>query len=89
MIPDGCEVDVINASPNIGDSPKSVFRPDVFHLGKSIDAIKPDVILGCGRMAQEGLKTIGVSYIAAPHPSWRLLSNDMILRIKDEIALYI
>jgi len=85
MIPEDCEVEVINASPRIGNSAKEIFQPDTLHLKECLGAIGPDVILGCGKLAQKGLNALGVSYIASPHPSWRFLSKGMMLKIKSSI----
>ena len=85
MLPDGWDVHIINASPKIGRKPSSVFRPDVMHVKRMFEQTQPDVVLGCGRTAHSALNSLGISYIAAPHPAWRLLSKGITANIKRAI----
>jgi len=85
MIPPGWEVVVINASPRISSSSTEVFPPDVSHLSEWVRKTRPDVVLGCGKVAHRGLDLLGVTYISAPHPAWRSLSERTISRVRKTI----
>jgi len=83
MLPKGIDVYVENASPMIGTNVNSLYYADLVHMQKVIDDVKPKLIVGCGKIAQEGLANLGVVYIAAPHPAWRALSKIETKRIAD------
>jgi len=85
-IPDNAEYAVINASMNIGENAKSYYPADLDHIKKWIDNIQPDIICACGEVAQQGCKSLGVDCIAAPHPSWRQLSNQFASDIKSKLT---
>lgn len=73
IIPEGWEVDVVNASPKIGKTADAAFPPDSHYIQEAIDNFSPHLILGCGRVAQRGLNSLGITYLSAPHPAyWRL-----------------
>lgn len=89
MLPDGSQVYIENANPRVGKETNSMFPPDLKHMQKVIDEVNPDVILGCGKIAQKGLSEMGVEYISAPHPAWRALSRKETERICKEIQLIV
>jgi len=83
MIPDGAKYAVINASEKIGDNPNSCFEADINHIKKWIKKTNPSVVCACGKIAQDGCKKVGIDYIAAPHPAWRLFSKTSAFEIRD------
>jgi len=87
MLPDGSQVYVANANPKIGKETGAIFPPDLEHMQKVIDEINPELILGCGKIAQRGLSEMGIEYISAPHPAWRALSKKETGRICKRIKL--
>lgn len=86
MIPAGYKVVPINASPKIGKQPDAKFAPDLIHIKMWITWTRPDVILGCGNVAQEALNEIDVQYISAPHPAWRQLSKADTREIREKLG---
>jgi hypothetical protein len=86
MIPDGVRINVVNASPKIGDDPSARFGADLPHLKKVIDDFQPDKILACGNVAQAAMIDLGQEYVAAPHPAWRFLSKKMTADIKQQLS---
>jgi len=86
MIPEHCLVYIINASNHIGHVSQACFPPDVSHLKEKIEEIKPDVILACGRIAQKGMRAVGIPFIKAPHPAWRRLTKKQRQQVKDLIG---
>ena len=85
MIPDGVKVFVIEASQNIGNHPDSCFPADTSYIREKIEFYNPDIICGCGKIAQVGLMEIGTSFIPLPHPAWRQLSKKMTSEIKKKL----
>ena len=78
------EVRVCNANPSLADSPDGVFPPDLKHLRRALKRVQPDVILACGRVAQEAvgkIKTI-VPVVEMKHPAYRLLSHRMTEEVR-------
>ncbi len=88
MIPDGADVRVVNANPNIGNNADSCYNPDLRHMEKMIKKYSPDIICACGRMAQQGCSDLGIEFIAAPHPAWRALSKEITMNIKRMLEQY-
>jgi hypothetical protein len=82
MLPDDAQVFVINSSPLIGECPDSCYPADSDYIENKIKHIEPDVICACGKIAESGLRSIGIEFVALPHPAWRQLSNDMVCAIK-------
>jgi hypothetical protein len=87
MMPDNAKLFVIEASTNIGNCADSCFPADIEHIQRKIAQYKPDVICGCGKIAQSGLEQLGVPYISLPHPAWRHLSKDISASIKRKLEL--
>jgi hypothetical protein len=89
MIPEGFDYYVVNSSPNIGSHADSKFPPSKEHIIEWYEKVKPDIVVACGKIAQQGCKDAGLEHIKAPHPAWRALSkkitNDIKLRIKNGI----
>lgn len=85
MIPEGYEYNVINSSPNIGNNSSSIYIADPQYIKTLVNKIKPDIIIACGRIAQDGCTELGLQYISAPHPAWRCLSKEITNNIKTKI----
>ena len=82
MLPSDLNIKIINASPKIGCYADALFPPDKKYLRHNINEFQPDVILACGRIAQQGMNVLDMPYMAAPHPAWRLLSKIKTEEIK-------
>ena len=87
MLPDGMEFTVTNASKVIGSGVCSECPADTAHLTTIIEQVGPTRILACGKVAQAGLTELGVEFVAAPHPAWRLLSKDRTAAIRDGLRI--
>jgi len=85
MIPNYCVTRIINSSNYIGEVSKACFPPNITYIQEKIKEINPDVILACGKVAQKGLREIGVPFIEAPHPAWRSLTKEQRQRVRDEL----
>lgn len=68
-----------NANPRVGDNPDSLFPPDLAHIQKVLTEQKPKYVVACGRQAEKGVLQVGVTkhLIIVPHPSHRLLTNEL------------
>ena len=86
MIPEGTRIAVVNASPQVGTHAGSYFPADLPHLHAAIDETQPRLVLGCGKIAQEGLMELGIAHLPAPHPAWRGLSKKRTLQIRADIV---
>lgn len=85
MIPAGISFAVINASDKIGDNPNSCYEADLKYISKWIKKINPTVICACGKIAQNGCKELGINYVPAPHPAWRLFSKETAFEVRDNL----
>lgn len=85
MIPNNCDIAVINSTLEIGDDASSYFQADLVYLTKKINEIMPDYICACGKVAQEGLRKLGKEFISAPHPAWRALSKKTTADIQAQL----
>jgi hypothetical protein len=85
MIPADTQAFVINSSLSIGDNPDSCYPADSAYIKNKIERIEPDIICACGKIAEDGLKKIGVEFVALPHPAWRQLSNDTVYAIRSRL----
>lgn len=89
MIPDGCDFEVINASPFVGDKSWAVFTADPEYVLSQIDGYQPRLVVLCGNVAAQlaaPLARKGITYLRTPHPAYRLLSKVMTAAIREEIA---
>jgi hypothetical protein len=81
-----CRIHYTNANPKLGDNPESKMPADLKHLKRSARRTAPDMIIACGKIAEEAVRTIwDGSLIAIPHPAYRLLTN----RLLDECKQFI
>lgn len=89
-IPLGCDVEIINASPKVGDVADSNFAPDFNYVTQQVRRIKPDIILACGVNAKKVVDTLDVDVpiIKMPHPAYRALKNETLDNVRKEIASY-
>lgn len=86
MLPDEvADYTVTNASKMIGQDAGSVCPPDKEHIRSMIEFAQPRVILACGKIAQQALTEMGVEFIAAPHPAWRMLTKEMTAAIREQL----
>lgn len=82
MIPENCEYFVINASKNIGTHADSKFPPDIEYITNWWNEIQPEIVVACGKVAQEGCDKANIEHIKAPHPAWRALSKEITENIR-------
>jgi hypothetical protein len=67
-----------NTTPIVGKTPDSVVEPDPKHIFKVLDERKPQLVIACGKQAEEALLNLwGGSMLIVPHPSCRVLTNDL------------
>lgn len=86
MIPDNIEFRVINASNKIGDHPDSCYKPNTKYISRWVRKINPKIICACGKVAQQGCRTLGLEFVEAPHPAWRALSKEITGQIKQKLS---
>lgn len=68
-----------NTTPHWGLGSKSKLTPDKEHILKEIENAKPDIVLACGRQAEESIKECwSGNLIVMPHPAARTLTNALI-----------
>jgi len=68
-----------NASPKIGDRSSAAFEPDPQHMAKIVQFFKPEIVIGFGKLAQDGVLQmlplikdgLGFHVCSAPHPAAR------------------
>lgn len=89
MLPMGCEVVPINASPRIGSSVSALFPPDPLYVARCWELVLPDVTVACGKVAQQACREAGVPFIGVPHPAWRLLSNEAVADVRAMLEGYV
>jgi len=82
MLPETDNIEIINSTPEIGNESSACFLPDLDYIQTQIASYSPDKILACGKVAQAALAQLSISYIAAPHPAWRQLSNAQVDSIR-------
>lgn len=82
MLPDNCDYYIENSNKRIAKTSDGRYPPDISHMSRTIKRTNPKIILACGKISQEGLDTLNVPYIAAPHPAWRQLSKKQTAKIK-------
>jgi len=89
-IPANVSTTIINASPNIGDTADSNFKPNVSHVMKRMKEIKPDIILACGVNARKAIRQIEtkIPVLEMPHPAYRALTNETVYDIMERIENY-
>lgn len=76
---DGWKVYYSNSNPTIGDGPDAKFQPDIEHVRTKLAKISPDVVLVCGKVAEEAIKDEWSGPIFfMPHPAHRFLTNELI-----------
>ena len=89
FIPEGIELVVINASPEVGNRSTAVFLADAMRMHVQMQGLHPDLVVLCGKVAQELLivvKDYERPYVLAPHPAWRALSKARTAEIREEIV---
>lgn len=81
-------VAVCNASPALANSPDGIFPADLAHLRRVLKRTKPDLILACGKVAQEAVAEVSpaVPVVAMFHPAYRLLSNKKTAEIRSQLV---
>lgn len=67
-----------NTTPIVGGTPDSVIPADENHIREILKRREPQVIIACGKQAEIALSNIwNGSLLAVPHPSHRLLTNEL------------
>jgi hypothetical protein len=89
-IPMGLDVNIINASPQVGEEASSCFDPDIGYVSSKVEEISPDIILACGVNAKKAIKQVEVDVpvLEMPHPAFRGLTNKTLYDIMEEIQKF-
>jgi hypothetical protein len=88
-LPEAAEVRHENASPKVGDNPDSFFTADVKHIRRLIRKHAPEVVIALGKEPGNGVLAACPDHkkiVLAPHPAFRLLTNDLYRQIGEDIA---
>lgn len=68
-------------TPIVGATPDSVVPPDIAHITSVLNQQKPDVVITFGKQAEQAvLPLCTVPTLVLPHPTYRLLTNELYLR---------
>ena len=81
MLPDEYDCIIINSTEEIGCDSAAIYPPDLEYIESWVNKTSPDIIVGCGKIAQRGLLDLGVEFVSAPHPAWRMLSKEKTAQI--------
>jgi hypothetical protein len=81
---DAYEFDYNNTTPIVGNSPKSVVKPDRKHMELVImrgcvpGGNNQLTVVACGKQAAKAVKEVWSGHtIIVPHPTYRVLTNDL------------
>jgi len=85
FLPDNCTVEIINASPLIGDVADSIFALNPDYVMSKVNNIKPDFILALGCNAHKVVDMLELKAIKSYHPAYRALSKKITGEVKKEI----
>lgn len=87
-IPEGVDACVINANPVVADNIRTVRPPDRDYVLHRVAQYEPDVLVLLGRIAQDGLRVLGlgIPVLCFPHPCWRLLSKQATAGYRKQIV---
>jgi hypothetical protein len=78
-----------NAAPGVGRGSRSCLRPSRVHLRRAVKRVEPDVVLACGRLAEEtALAAWEGSLLAIPHPAYMCLTNELLDRCRDVLTAW-
>lgn len=67
-----------NITPLVGMEPSSVLTPDDLHVRQILKEQKPDVVLACGKHAEQFLAPRWAGpLLAVPHPAYRVVTNEL------------
>lgn len=67
-----------NACPVLASGPDGVYAPDARHVRRTLKRVSPNLVLACGKLAEEALITLWEGpLLCVPHPSSRVLTNDL------------
>jgi hypothetical protein len=79
---DCCE----NCTPEVSFSPAGHHAPDREHIKEILEHRKPKLVVACGSPAGAALWVCWDGpIIIMPHPSYRLLTNELVLRVGELI----
>ena len=78
-----------NANPRLADSPQGIFPPNLKHLKRQIRRAQPDLILACGRIAQEAIQNLNpdMHVLSMPHPASHSLSKKTTKAVKQKLIV--
>lgn len=72
------EFEFDNTTPIVGHHPGSRVPPDPCHIVGTITEYEPDVLLLCGRQAQDAVSRLwNGGLVVVPHPAARLLTDGL------------
>ena len=81
------EFDYNNTTPIVGATPKSVVKPDRQHMervimevimGGCVGGNSQLIVVACGKQAAKAVEEVWSGYtIIVPHPTYRVLTNDL------------
>lgn len=76
-----------NTTPAVGDHPDSIIAPDYEHMKTVIARIRPSVIVTCGSQAFAAIQVLAPSkpVLAIPHPTFRVVTNQLFIVAADVI----
>ena len=69
-----------NTTPIVGESSKSIVKPDESWIEDVLATRSPGVVLACGGQAEEALGKLWQGpFLAIPHPASRVLTTELLI----------
>lgn len=86
MIPEQCAIYPVNSTGTVTDNTQEVPKGDPLYVRAAYRYFKPDIVLACGKLAQETCDLARIEHIVAPHPAWRGLTKNDTSRIRHNLG---
>lgn len=67
-----------NAAPGIGSGPRSLLPVQHKNVKDRIRRVNPDIVIACGKSAEEACTDWSGNMMVIPHPAYMLLTNDLL-----------
>jgi hypothetical protein len=71
-----------NTTPQVSSEPNGVCPPDLGHLRKVCEEMRPSYVVACGKQAGDAMLQLGLvkSLLLVPHPAYRVVTNKLYER---------
>lgn len=70
-------------TPEVAATPSGICKPNFDHINSILKRRKPEVVVACGKQAEECLVNLWSGpLLAVPHPAYRVVTNDLYRRAR-------